>query len=521
MGDAMTTRAGIRFGCAIALLGTLAGCTYADLQHVIREVAVERQSVTGATCAPAPTQEYAPYRVLFVIDTSLSNSWNDPNGRREQAVRNAITSLADEETVSFGIITFSDEPRRQTFGFTRDLTILDGATQNVSTAQGGTNYSDTLWTVIDFILDDITTLSTDQAARTHYLVYWLSDGYPTVGVTEPTALFPAMTYLMDQVASRVAEIRFNSAFLGTAANAPDGDVAGAQGLLQTLADMGNGTFSNIPEGQSFEFVIDRTPVQVFYRLASALVFNRHTLLRNGELVADSDSDGLDDALEQQLGLDPANPDSDGDGYRDGIEYFTPGGLDPRTADDGCAGDAALDRDRDGLRDCEERASGTLPLNPDSDGDLVLDGLEVLLGTAPTRDDTNSDDDLDGVANLDEVRFHLDPRLPNVADEVSRWGYRYQLAEQPATDTEAPPCYQLLVDNLTMAETLAADHPIGGNVIEVVAAFRGGDRVVFKRAELRGRVLRALDLWDPPGGVFELNAQDFGDVAVEQCESCKQ
>ncbi|MBN2358550.1 MAG: VWA domain-containing protein [Deltaproteobacteria bacterium] len=516
----MTTRPALAIGIAAALLGSLAGCTYADLQHVIREVAIERQSLSGEICAPAPTLGYAPYRVLFVIDTSLSNSWNDPEGRREQAVRSAISSLAEEETVSFGIITFSDEPHRRTFGFTRDLVALNGAIQNVGTAQGGTNYSDTLAEVIDFILSDIGTLSADRAARTHYLVYWLSDGYPTVGVTEPAALYPAMTALMEQVAGRVAEIRFNTAYLGAAPDAPDGDPANAEELLQTLAAMGNGGFQSIPAGERIEFEIDRAPIQLFYRLASALVFNRHALMRNGELVADSDGDGIDDVSEQYLGLDPANPDSDGDGYRDGIEYFTPGGYDPRLADPGCSGEAALDRDRDGLRDCEEQLSGTLPLNPDSDGDLVLDGLEVLMGTEPTRDDATSDDDLDLVANLDEVRFHLDPRLPNAPEEVSGWGYRYQLTELPATDTEAPPCYRLQVDNLTMAETaVAQDHPVGGNVIEVVAAFRASDQVVFRRAELRGRVLRDLDLWDPPGGVFELSAQDFGEVAVEPCAAC--
>lgn len=39
----------------------------------------------------------------------------------------------------------------------------------------------------------------------------------------------------------------------------------------------------------------------------------------GEVAADSDSDGLFDAVERQLGTDVNNPDTDGDGYKDGEE----------------------------------------------------------------------------------------------------------------------------------------------------------------------------------------------------------
>jgi uncharacterized membrane protein len=54
--------------------------------------------------------------------------------------------------------------------------------------------------------------------------------------------------------------------------------------------------------------------------------------------ADSDADGLSNAIELQIGTDPNNPDSDNDLLKDGVEYGT------------CANPLNFDSDRDGLLD---------------------------------------------------------------------------------------------------------------------------------------------------------------------------
>ena len=64
---------------------------------------------------------------------------------------------------------------------------------------------------------------------------------------------------------------------------------------------------------------------------------------------DSDKDGLDDVREKQLGTDPHNPDTDGDGLSDGDEVII---------------------------------WKTNPLNPDTDGDGYSDGSEVFHGYNP-------------------------------------------------------------------------------------------------------------------------------------------
>ncbi|MBN1391080.1 MAG: transglutaminase domain-containing protein, partial [Candidatus Thermoplasmatota archaeon] len=68
-----------------------------------------------------------------------------------------------------------------------------------------------------------------------------------------------------------------------------------------------------------------------------------------------------------------------------------GGLDPDQ-----------DEDNDGLSNLEESLRRTDPMNPDSDGDDLLDGWEVhLLGTDPLDPDTDDDTLYDG----DEVNIH--------------------------------------------------------------------------------------------------------------------
>ncbi len=68
-----------------------------------------------------------------------------------------------------------------------------------------------------------------------------------------------------------------------------------------------------------------------------------------QLVVDSDNDGLTDAEEKALGTDPFNPDTDGDGLFDGEEV---------------------------------KVYKTDPLNPDTDGDGFKDGAEVKAGYDP-------------------------------------------------------------------------------------------------------------------------------------------
>jgi alpha-tubulin suppressor-like RCC1 family protein len=93
------------------------------------------------------------------------------------------------------------------------------------------------------------------------------------------------------------------------------------------------------------------------------------LADNTWLTGDADADGLETWREYLRGTDPLNPDTNGNGVLDGVE---------------------------------ERSGGD-PSNPDSDGDGVMDWLEVQNGTDPFREDTDGD----SVTDLNDA-FPLDP-----------------------------------------------------------------------------------------------------------------
>jgi cell wall-associated NlpC family hydrolase len=126
--------------------------------------------------------------------------------------------------------------------------------------------------------------------------------------------------------------------------------------------------------------------------------------------ADTDRDGLSDALERRLGLDPLRTDTDGDNLADGHELVT-------SLTDPTRGDSDGDR----LGDAFELARGLDPLAPDSDRDGHLDGsfgqnavdadldglddnLEMALGLNPQL----SDSDNDGFGDALELHSRVDP-----------------------------------------------------------------------------------------------------------------
>ncbi len=112
--------------------------------------------------------------------------------------------------------------------------------------------------------------------------------------------------------------------------------------------------------------------------------------------ADPDKDGLTNDQEKEFGTDRKNPDTDGDGLSDGdevLKYHT----NPLKAD----------TDGDGLSDGDEVMKyHTDPLKADTDGDGLSDGDEVMkYHTDPLKADTDGD----GLSDGDEVlKYHTDP-----------------------------------------------------------------------------------------------------------------
>ncbi len=119
-------------------------------------------------------------------------------------------------------------------------------------------------------------------------------------------------------------------------------------------------------------------------------------ISNESLNTDKDQDGLLKKEELKLGTDPNNPDTDGDGLKDGEEvnkYKT--------------NPLKTDTDGDGLSDYDEVMKyHTDPLKVDTDGDGLSDGDEVLkYHTDPLKVDTDGD----GLSDYEEVmKYKTDP-----------------------------------------------------------------------------------------------------------------
>ncbi|MEX2535084.1 MAG: hypothetical protein WD273_05730 [Trueperaceae bacterium] len=106
---------------------------------------------------------------------------------------------------------------------------------------------------------------------------------------------------------------------------------------------------------------------------------------------------------EQYVTDPLDPDTDGDGILDGYELRL--GANPRFAD---AADF-VDTDQDGLSDSLEDEFGSSKYEPDTDGDGLPDLLEHMIGSDPRS--AHGDDD--GLSDYQEVDINTIDNLPGV------------------------------------------------------------------------------------------------------------
>lgn len=119
---------------------------------------------------------------------------------------------------------------------------------------------------------------------------------------------------------------------------------------------------------------------------------------------DSDRDGYSDALETRLGSDP----------NQAASHPKPPASRVLLRFEG------MDDDRDGLSNSDEKLSGTDALKADSDGDAVLDGIEILSGSNPLDAEFfPQDQDGDGLSDALELSTKTNPNSSDSDDDGLR------------------------------------------------------------------------------------------------------
>ncbi|MEM9861175.1 MAG: VWA domain-containing protein [Myxococcota bacterium] len=238
----------------------------------------------------------------------------------------------------------------------------------------------------------------------------------------------------------------------------------ASSILRGMAEAGRGAFRDVDvSADATDFLqFDFQALFAPQRLTGLTVFNEFARPAASGFRPDTDRDGVadEDELADDMRTDPADVDTDADGYTDGVERrLRESGFDAR--DPGSppiACEDTEDTDGDGLRNCEETIIGTDLRLADTDGDTLVDWLEVVSGLDPLVFDSDLDIDFDGNLNREEVRAGTDPTQQD-QDRFRFEANRYRVDDLGMVETEAGErqCYGFDVQNIQLVET-----PVVGN-----------------------------------------------------------
>lgn len=255
-----------------------------------------------------------------------------------------------------------------------------------------------------------------------------------------------------------------------------------QTLLADMATAGNGLAYNALSGSNIDYnAFIASSKSVKYSLSDIFVTNSSVVIApDGTAHLDSDRDGLSDDFENQWGSNPLQADTFGIGVSDlvlfqinGAQSSTPPAPVNLTTG-ACQGLVSApvsgrpgavtypSSDPSGLNNCEKMAlndAGGIG-NPDSNGDLITDWLELKngvafqLGSAPPINSPG----LDGLSIYEKIKTSL-PAITPIYQLFNPQASQYNLNLISSTDTQD--CYQL---NLTNLPTVGTQNMVRVDVI---------------------------------------------------------
>ena len=445
-------------------------------------------------------------KVLFVVDQTHSNGKSDPKGTmRKQSIRNFIEQN-EGNNISYGIISFSDQVfspitlngndvANDIAAFTSDLETIEASLTKMFSRddKGRGNYENLLNGVLYEITDALDfDLHTTHNKVVDYHIVFISDGNLSVhengqkhfsnGIKEIVRQFdrvyvhsvyygnykdrgPSIAQRVGQGFNTVFQLYVISSngflpFYGRSYSERTPSISSRETddvrHMRNLSENGQGYYVDQNEESGFALDLGQqweTDPFIVYNLNAGFCLN-------GTIGLDSDMDGLCDEDEMKMhGFEPHNRFSFGNGYGGYGDYFHWLALEQQRALTPCS--SKDDKDHDLLTDCEEEyinsIASDLPLlsvnNPDSDGDRILDGIEVLVYLAKdnlaARNRFNLDKESEGLSDYDKIVKHISPFVP--------------VEEQTAYDTRLVPvegengsCYALRQTKLPLYSTLPVD-----------------------------------------------------------------
>jgi hypothetical protein len=465
-----------------ALILSTFACSDAKLYHQKKvPFQADRLAFKGKVCTANPQTST---KILLLLDQSPGQLYEDydPALDRLKKFSDLIQSALAKTQNEFAIISYAGRAKRiaplqensisdlDLYGntstqkvtqFTRDPGILLSAISQLSTPSDCASDSkcrdplDAIRSAKSLIEDDLAQMEAGQRALSRYVILWGVSGMAMPYANEGACCLPqdqaclnqesspvpsfrcqnqlelqAIQTLRESILSRgVSSFELNIFYMTEAkANLSIPELAFEKNLLQ-MSFITNGAYRKFSTVGTIDFrqIVDFNHQPTLYPSVLSVV-NQSVAPRASGLLSDSDQDGLAD--QEETDSDPLMADTDGDFVGDLLETRLSKSATKKTDYPLCEDliltqMMGIDRDLDGINECEERLLGTDPSLSDTDGDGLVDGLEFKRGTDYLHVDSTVDFDQDGIYNIDELRENTDPRS---IDQTGRLGLatRYEI-----------------------------------------------------------------------------------------------
>ncbi len=476
----------MKLSILISILFIVSACSDINLRPP-EEPEINSKSA-GDFCISPPEDIERYTKFLFVMDKSGSNNETDPGAtKRANNIEKFYNDNLHEDFFKWGMIAFyNSNPQAyiQNPYFTQDEPIFRDAISRLRGPDAGsTPYLSTLGVTREAIRSDIEENLDEDSV---YMVFFVSDGVPT----DTNDIATIRSSVRDIVSLRPGRIFVSTAYYG-----PNSGTATS--ILEGMADEGGGKFVNFNNTDELDFnELVVKPTKEPWGMKKMLTYNLNAgFCLNGDVGVDSDADGLCDIDERQISqqygpelaelgidrLDPAKRFSLSEGPLKGYgDYFVWRYLVFGEVLNPC--EDREDKDFDMLTKCEEahlknqRPSGTDrfngdPLNPDTDLDGYLDGIEIY--TFKDKGSANDDQNVSLSFDFEEEDAGTqisEHRNPLIYDPQA---VRYDMRVFPTGIEGGKSCYsfsQTVLELFTTLEVRAEDtlpgleHAAGENVV---------------------------------------------------------